>query len=253
MNEELIPYLGGLVSIISSFFGAFASGGSVLILLSSLFILTPYPYISLLATSKVAGAAMVLVSSSVHYKRTRINVNMVSIMTLGGLIGMIVATYLLQVITDESIFERITGLLLIVFGIFFLLSKTKGLTSSERTSFSKQELFEVFLIKILVGFINGFSGGMGMILNSYLILRLRMSFIEATAYTMISGLLVVSTQAAYLVSVTDLNVALLGMVVAGSLLGGYLGTHLQYLKGNRTVKWVVTGMMFVLGTAAFVQ
>lgn len=253
MNEELIPYLGGLVSIVSSFFGAFASGGSVLILLSSLFILTPYPYISLLATSKVAGAAMVLVSSSVHYKRTRINARMVCIMTVGGLIGMIVATYLLQVISNEQIFERITGLLLIVFGLFFLFSRTKGLSSSDRTSFTRKELFEVFLIKILVGFINGFSGGMGMILNSYLILRLRMSFIEATAYTMISGLLVVSVQAAYLVSVSDLNFALLGMVVLGSLLGGYIGTHMQYLKGNRTVKWVITGMMFILGTASFVQ
>lgn len=251
MSEELIPYLGGLISLVSSFFGAFASGGSVLILLGALFVITPYPYITLLATAKVAGAAMVLVSACVHYKRTRINLGMIAVMTMGGLIGMVVATYLLQIITNEKIFEWTLGALLIVFGIYFLFSKQLGLESSERKSFTKKELFEVFCLKIFVGFINGFSGGMGMILNSYLVLRLKMSFIEASAYTMISGLLVVSVQAIYLLTIAEIHLALLIMVLVGSLLGGFVGTQMQYLKGNRTVKWVVTGMMLILGGAAF--
>ncbi|MEK9160219.1 MAG: sulfite exporter TauE/SafE family protein [Patescibacteria group bacterium] len=253
MNEELIPYLGGLVSIISSFFGAFASGGSVLILLSSLFILTPYPYLSLLATAKVAGMAMTFVSSSVHYRKTKVNRAMISVMTVTGFIGMAGATWLIQIYPNEAFFEKMIGVMLLVFAIYLLTSKTKGLDASGRTSFTKRELCEVAGVMVLIGFVNGFSGGMGFILNAYLILRLKMSFIEATAYTMISGFLVVASQAIYLANVVEINRGLLAMVVLGSLLGGYFGTQLQYLKGNRTVKWVVTGMMFILGTAAFVQ
>ena len=253
MNETLLPYVGGVVAILSSFFGAFASGGSVIILLSSLFILSPEPYISLLATAKVAGAAMVLVSSSMHYKRTKVHLPMITVMTVMGLIGMGAATYLVQIYPDETFFERLIGFMLISFGFYFLLAKSKGLNASGRGSFSTKELAEVGLVLLIVSFINGFSGGMGMILTSYLILRMRMSFIEAAAYCMISGLLVVSAQAIYLVNTVQVNFFLLITVVLGSLLGGYFGTKMQYLQGNRTMKWVVTGMMFVLGTAAFVQ
>ena len=80
-----------------------------------------------------------------------------------------------------------------------------------------------------------------------------MSFIEAAAYSMASGLLVNATQAIYLVSTVEVNRGLLVMVVLGSLVGGYFGTKMQYLKGNHAVKWVVTSMMFVLGTVAFIQ
>ncbi len=253
MSEELLPYVGGLVAIVSSFFGAFASGGSVLILLSSLIVLSPYSYLSLLATSKVAAIAMTLMSSSVHYKKNKVNLPLISVMTFTGLIGMAGATYLVQIYPNEVFFERMIGFMLIAFGLYFVLSKNKGLYASGRTSFTSKEISELAFIQLVIGFINGFSGGMGFILNAYLILRLKMSFTEATAYTMMSGVLVVAAQAIYLVNVVTINYGLLFTVVLGSLIGAYFGTHMQYLKGNLTVKWVVTGMMFILGTAAFVQ
>ena len=251
--EETLPYLGGLISIISSFFGAFASGGSVLILLSSLLIISPYPYLVLLATAKVAAVAMTGISSSIHYKRTKVHFPMIAIMTVTSMTGMIVATYLVQLYPDAIFFERMIGVTLVLFGFYLLFSKNKGLTVSGRNTFNKKECLEMGLLLLVLGFFNGFSGGMGFILNAYLILRLKMSFIEATAYAMMSGVLVVAAQAIYLINIVEINGLLLLMVVAGSLIGGYAGTQVQYLKGNRTVKWVVVSMMFILGTTNFLQ
>ena len=163
MDEELLPYLGGLIAIVSSFFGAFASGGSVLILLSSLFLISSDPYISLLATAKVAATAMVLISSFVHHKRTTVNLSMVTVMTIMGLIGMSAATYLVQSHPDTTLFERLSGVMLIGLGFYFLLSKTKGVDSLKRSSFNSKELLEVGILILFFSFINGFSGGMGMI------------------------------------------------------------------------------------------
>ncbi len=253
MNAELLPYLGGVIAIFSSFFGAFASGGSALILMGILILITDDPYISLLATAKVAATAMVLMSSLLHRRRMQVSVSLIAVMTLSGLVGMALATGILQTYSNETLFEAVNGVLLIILAFYLFFSETKGQTHSGRVSFKSKELIEVGAVLLGFSFLNGFSGGMGLILSSYLVLRLRMSFIEATAYTMISGILVNASQAIYLVSTVEVNFPLLFFVVIGSLMGAYWGTKMQYLHGNRTVKWAVTCMMLILGVSSFIH
>jgi len=253
MNPELLPYVGGVLAVLSSFFGAFASGGSSLLLMGSLVLVTSAPYLFLLTLAKVAGAAMIMVSSLLHRKRTRVNASLVVVMTLTGLLGMSLATWLLQSHNNDRFFEYLNGFLLISLGLYLIFSKTKGQSSSGRTFFNTWELLEAGFVLLLFSFLNGFSGGMGFVVNAYLLLRFRMSFIEATAYTMIAGVLVITAQALYLVSTVNVDFKLLSFVVLGSLLGGYLGTKMQYLHGNRTVKWAVICMMLILGLSIFVH
>lgn len=252
MNSAL-PYLIGLIAVISSFFGAFSSGGSSLILLGALFLILDAPYLSLLTISKTAAAVMVFIAAFVHQRKIQVNLKMIGIMTVTGLVGMGFSTYLLQYHLNQDWFENIMAGMLLILGTYFLFAKTRGTHKEHRITFSKKDYMEVAGIFLILSFLNGFAGGMGFIFNAFLVLRLKMNFIEATAYTIISGIVVNGLQAAYLIGISNIPAVFLLFVSLGAVVGGYLGTQLQYIKGSATVKWSVSVMMLILGFATLLR
>lgn len=251
MDADLLLILAGLIAVFSSFVGAFAGGGSSLILLAFLLQLFPESYLSELAVVKVSGFILVLTSSSIHIKKTQLDFTFLWVLTLTGILGTALGTYVLQFYLPEDFLRRFLGVVMLIVVVYLIFSRPLGLTSRGKVPFSFKENVLGGWVSFFFSALNSISGGLGMVMGSYLACVHRISYLEASAYNAVSAILVLGLQAAYLTSQVNLNFPLLSSVILGSIVGSYLGTHSQYLKGNTWIKGAATIVLLVLGINMF--
>ncbi|MEK7085527.1 MAG: hypothetical protein AAB953_00745, partial [Patescibacteria group bacterium] len=72
--------------------------------------------------------------------------------------------------------------------------------------------------------------------------------IRAIAYTMFNYAILSTSQVIYLAITENFDMKLAGAVIIGAIVGGSLGTHLQYLKGSLWVKRAAVVMLLAIGT-----
>lgn len=243
----MIELIGGLAAFFASLAGAFSGGGSALILFPILLIFAPFPYISLLAITKASSAILTLVSGQIHRKKNHLELKLLFVLVVSALIGTTVGTYFVQYHFDETLFTQIMAALLLFAGIYLLVSKSIGIKKIQSKKITINLLIITFFFSFFINIINGFLGGVGILMTIYLASFLRMSFIKAIAHTMAIYGIVNFFHAVYLISIEHVNVLLLLAVLIGSLIGAVLGTNLQYIQGNVWVKRASIVMLFVIG------
>lgn len=240
-------FLTGIASsFVASLAASFAGGGSSLILLPFLLMMAPGSYASLLTTTKVSAATMTLVSAFIHKKKNSVDARLVSLLISTGLIGTAIGTYLVQFHLNQSLFETLLAITLLVAGLYLLFSKTGDKKKSEDF---QMEIFHWIVTGVFcfgINILNGLFGGTGIFMTLFCVLFLRMSFIRAIAYTMSMYVVINTLQTAYLLLTESVELWLSIGVVIGALAGSWIGTHQQYLKGNLWVKRASIVMMLII-------
>jgi uncharacterized membrane protein YfcA len=237
--------IGGLLSILSSLLSGFAGGGGSLVLLSMLLLIFPdSPYLMILAATKVNSALVTATSGLVHYEKQKLNWTLIAIATLTGLLGVALSTYLLQHKIDDAWIITLVPLLLILTGLYLLIKKDIGVNISKEREFNSKTYTEMGIFSFFLSGLNGMIGGLGLLAIPYYVIRLRIPYIKAVAYGMLIGIVIHTLQSGYLIWTEGVDLPLMIGIVFGSMLGAWLGTELQYLKGNRFVKLVSVTVMF---------
>jgi hypothetical protein len=100
-----------------------------------------------------------------------------------------------------------------------------------------------------IGFLNGsLTSGTGLFVTLWLVRWFGLDYKRAVAYTLILvGLFWNGTGAITLGLLGDIQWTWLPALLAGSLLGGYLGAHLAIKKGNRWIKRGFEIITFLVG------
>ena len=247
MSELYIAILGGLAAMLASIIAAFSGGGLSLILFPVLLIIAPYPYISLLAVSKVSAALMSVTSARIHALKSKLDWKFLLFIAGFQLLGTGVGTYLVQYQFNEEFFTKLLGWTVLLTSIYLFFAKKIGLGLEEKRVITKYVYVEAAIFCFTFSILNGIFGGTGIFITIYFIAALRMTFIEAMAYVMPSFAVVNVLQTAYLLTTESVEWKLVGMVIVGSILGAWFGTHLQYLKGNLWIKRAAVIVMFIIG------
>ena len=242
-----INILGAVVALVATMVGTFSGGGSALILFPALLIFAPYGYIELLTVAKVGAAMMTFVAGNIHFKKQKIKKELLFTMILGGLLGTALGTYLIQYQLNEALYKAIMGLFMISSSVYIFLSREKIIDEVQKNKFKTSSLVLIFLAAFSLNILNGIFGGTGIMMSTFLVFVISLSFLEASAYTMISYAVVNTIQAGYLLATQSVPLGLLLFVLSGSIIGSFIGTNLQYLKGNSWVKAAAMLMMFLLG------
>ena len=246
MTTEIL--LSGLFSIFSSFFGTFAGGGSAVLLLSFFLLTAQGSYLLFITLTKVSTLALALVSGNLHRKVTHLDWRLCVWMTLSGGMGVVLSMYLLQQHIDENLLKKVVAVTLLTLCVYQAFFAKKLLHSQRKNAFTLKEVLTTMLVFFLLNIVHGISGGMGFMFVVYSASFLRMSYTQAIAYSMISGIPILLIQTLYLVNLSRPSSALWMLLVAlGSILGAYFGTKFQYLKGDEWVKKASVVMMLVLG------
>ena len=219
----------------ANWFSALSGGGAGLIQFP-LLIFLGLPFGVALATHKVASVALGLGATIRHWKESHLERRFALIILGAGLPGVILgASFILQV--PERWATIALGALTMALGIYSVLKPKLGLEHAPKNR-AGHALFSGALGLFLIGVLNGsITSGTGLFLTMWLIHYFGLDYKRAVAYTLIlCGLFWNGTGAVVLGLLGNIAWDWMPALLAGSLLGGYFGTHFALKKGNRWIK-----------------
>ena len=224
-----------LVSLLANTFSAFSGGGAGLIQFPILIFLG-LTFSMALATHKVASVALGLGAVIRYLSSSNLERRFVLLVLVTGLPGVILGSRLVLFIPDNiAIFSL--GILTGSLGLYSIFKSDLGQNfQAKNRNISGYILGGVTLF--LLGVLNGsLTSGTGLFVTLWLVVWFGMHYQRAVAYTLILvGLFWNGAGAITLGLLTSIRWDWLPALLLGSLLGGYLGSHLAIKHGNKLIK-----------------
>jgi uncharacterized membrane protein YfcA len=239
-SELIISFFAGFIS---SMIGSFAGGGSSLIMMPIIIWGLNAPYGSLLAINKMRGSSMTIASTYVHWTKNNINEKLFWVMIVAAMIGTAIGQLSIDFALENNLINPVIGICLIGTAAYLSIKGNIGTESGRRFAMSKRKYIVSFFAIAAINIINGLVGGTGIFMTVFFVVYLKMSFIRATAHTMLIYSFINSMHAIYLLFTESTSLYLIIAAIIGAWIGSTIGTKFQYLKGN---KWVKTGTVSVM-------
>ncbi|WP_324778592.1 sulfite exporter TauE/SafE family protein [Thiobacillus sedimenti] len=243
MFDQLVLFAASLAA---NFFSALSGGGAGLIQFPMLIFLG-LPFGIALATHKVASVALGLGATLRHLKASHLERRMSLIILGAGLPGVVLgAATILQI--PERAATLALGALTLGLGLYSVLKPRLGMEHAPR-NWHGAGLWGGMAGLFAVGFLNGsITSGTGLFLTVWLIRWFGLDYTRAVAYTLIlCGLVWNGTGALVLGVLGTVAWGWMPALLAGSILGGYLGSHLALRKGNLWIKRAFETVTILIG------
>ena len=222
-------------AVVANFFSAL-SGGGVGLIQFPILIFLGLSFAAALATHKVASVFLGVGAILRHMKASHLE-RRTSLLILGsGIPGVILgASLILKAPEKEALI--MLGLLTISLGIYSIFKPKLGIEHTPK-NWHGAGLWQGMAGLFVVGFLNGsITSGSGLFLTIWLIRHFGMDYKRAIAYTLVlCGFVWNGTGAFVLGLAGDIAWDWLPALIVGSIIGGYLGSHLAIRQGNTLVK-----------------
>jgi uncharacterized membrane protein YfcA len=241
-----------VASLAANFFSALSGGGAGLIQFPMLIFLG-LPFGVALATHKVASVALGLGATLRHLRESHLERRFSLIILGSGLPGVVLgAATILQV--PEKLATLLLGVLTLSLGLYSIFKPRLGMDYAPRNDTGMPLLTGIAGL-FFVGFLNGsITSGTGLFLTLWLIRHFGLDYKRAVAYTLIlCGVVWNGTGALVLGVLGTIAWDWMPALLAGSVIGGYLGSHVAIRKGNLWIKrsfevvTILIGLKLILG------
>ena len=235
-----------LIALTANMLSAFAGGGAGLIQLPILIFLG-LPFSVALATHKLSSVALGIGSTLRHSQEGRLSLKLSLFILLTGLPGVVLGAQSALYIPEKASLILL-GIFTVLIGIYSLNQRELGIIET-KTRFSKNQLLVGGMILFLIGFLNGsLSSGTGLFVTLWLVRWFGMTYTKAIGYTLILvGMFWNGIGAFVLTFNGQTKWTWLPMLLLGSMIGGYLGSHYSLIKGNRLVKSIFEVISISIG------
>ena len=243
MLDQLILFVA---AVAANFFSALSGGGAGLIQFPMLIFLG-LPFGIALATHKVASVALGLGATLRHMKESHLERRFSLIILGAGLPGVVLgAVTILQI--PERAATLALGFLTLSLGVYSVFSPRLGIDHGPKNQHGIALLVGMVGL-FIVGFLNGsITSGTGLFLTIWLIRYFGLDYTRAVAYTLIlCGLVWNGTGALVLGVLGTVAWGWMPALLAGALIGGYLGSHVAIRKGNVWIKRAFEGVTILIG------
>jgi len=224
-----------LASFIANWFSALSGGGAGLIQFPMLIFLG-LPFGIALATHKVASVFLGLGASLRHLRENHLERRFSLVILGAGLPGVVLgASTILHVPERPAILAL--GALTMGLGLYSVFKPKLGLEFAPRNR-EGTGLWTGMAGLFVVGFLNGsITSGTGLFLTLWLIRHFGLDYKRAVAYTLIlCGFFWNGTGAVVLGVLGTVAWSWMPALLVGSIVGGYLGSHVALAKGNAWIK-----------------
>jgi hypothetical protein len=232
LADQLILFVA---SFAANWFSALSGGGAGLIQFPMLIFLG-LPFGVALATHKVASVALGLGATVRHWRESHLERRFSLVILGAGLPGVVLgASVILQV--PAHLAQVTLGLLTMGLGLYSVFRPQLGMEHRPRHR-EGWPLLAGMAGLFVVGFLNGsITSGTGLFLTLWLVRWFGLDYKRAVAYTLVlCGLVWNGTGAVVLGMIGKIAWDWMPALLAGSVLGGYLGTHFALKKGNLWIK-----------------
>lgn len=233
-------------SLAANFLSALSGGGAGLIQFPILIFLG-LPFGVALATHKVASVALGLGATLRHLKTSHLE-RRFSLLILGaGLPGVVLGALVILHVPERAATLALGGLTLGL-GVYSIFSPRLGMEHAPRHRHGAglgAGIAGLFAIGVLNGSI---TSGTGLFLTIWLIRWFGLDYTRAVAYTLVlCGLVWNGVGALVLGTVGTVAWGWMPALLAGSIVGGYLGSHFAIMKGNLWIKRAFETVTILIG------
>ncbi|KAF0191621.1 MAG: hypothetical protein FD165_1690 [Gammaproteobacteria bacterium] len=241
--DQLVLFV---ISLVANIFSAFAGGGAGLIQFPVLIFLG-LPFGIALATHKVASVALGIGATLRHWRASTIERRFALFILAAGLPGVLLGAIVILRIPDRPA-EIALGVLTAALGIYSWLKPGLG-QSHVPAHRDTRGYLGGGLVLFVIGILNGsLTSGTGLFVTLWLVYWFGLDYQRAVAYTLILvGMFWNGLGAVTLGLLGEIKWEWLPALLAGSLLGGYLGAHLAIVKGSGTIKRVFEVITLLIG------
>jgi uncharacterized protein len=235
-----------MTAVVANFFSAL-SGGGVGLIQFPILIFLGLSFAAALATHKVASVFLGVGAILRHMKANQLEQRSSLIILAAGLPGVVLGASLILE-APEKLALMTLGLLTISLGIYSIFKPKLGVDYAPK-NWQGSGLAKGMVGLFVVGFLNGsITSGSGLFLTVWLIRHFGMDYKRAVAYTLVlCGFAWNGTGAIVLGLAGDIAWDWLPALIIGSIIGGYLGTHLAIRQGNRLVKRAFEATTILIG------
>lgn len=230
--EQLLLFL---IALVANIFSAFSGGGAGLVQFPALIFLG-LPFGVALATHKVATVALGIGATARHLREKTLEWPLALFILAVGMPGVVLgAAFILDV---PERWARISlGVLTMSLGVYSLVNRELGLEHRPINRSRRGYLLGgagLFVIGVLNG---SLTSGTGLFCTLWLVRWFGLDYRRAIAYTLVLvGMFWNGAGAVTLGVLGEIKWSWLPALLAGSLLGGYIGAHWAIVKGNLWVK-----------------
>jgi hypothetical protein len=241
--DQLVLFV---ISLVANLFSAFSGGGAGLIQLPALIFLG-LPFVVALATHKVASVALGIGATLRHLREGGLEKSIALFILATGLPGVVVGAHLIVGVSGRAA-ETALGILTAGLGLYSWLNPQLGQNHRVRNR-DRRGLVLGGLGLFFIGALNGsLTSGTGLFVTLWLVRWFGFDYRRAVAYTLVLvGVFWNGTGALTLGFLAEIRWNWLPVLLAGSLLGGYLGAHLAITKGNRWIKRAFEVISLLIG------
>ena len=243
MLDQLILLVASLVA---NFFSALSGGGAGLIQFPMLIFLG-LPFGVALATHKVASVALGLGATLRHLKESHLERRFSLIILGAGLPGVVLGALTILHIPERAATLAL-GVLTLGLGLYSVFKPRLGMEHAPKNQ-QGRALVGGMAGLFVVGFLNGsITSGTGLFLTIWLIRYFGLDYTRAVAYTLIlCGLIWNGTGALVLGVIGTVAWGWMPALLVGSIVGGYVGSHLAIRKGNLWIKRSFEAVTILIG------
>ena len=223
------------MSLVANTFSAFSGGGAGLIQFPVLIFLG-LSFTVALATHKVASVALGLGAVLRYLANIQLERKFIVVMLLAGVPGVIVGGNIILLVPEQWAILSL-GVLTGSLGMYSIFKPSLGQQYKPKNRDNVGYLLGACML-FLIGILNGsLTSGTGLFVTIWLVVWFGMDYQRAVAYTLILvGLFWNGAGAITLGLLAAIHWQWLPALLIGSLLGGYLGSHLAIKHGNRWIK-----------------
>ena len=242
-TEHLVLFL---IAVVANWFSALAGGGAGLIQLPIL-IFMGLPFSLALATHKIATVALGLGATMRHLREGHLDKLILLVIFLAGAPGVVLgALFILDVNGRHA--EIALGILTLMLSLYSWFRPELGLSTSEK----HRDVIGLAIGALglfIIGFANGaLSAGSGLFVTLWLVYWFGLEYKLAVAQTLVAvGLGWNGTGAVTMGAVAEVKWDWIPALIAGSLVGGYLGAHTSIQSGNLLIKRLYEVITLLVG------
>ncbi|MHB8453440.1 MAG: sulfite exporter TauE/SafE family protein [Acidiferrobacterales bacterium] len=234
------------IALAANGFAAFAGGGAGLLQFPALIFLG-LPFAVALATHKVATVALGVGATLRHMRERSLDWRFSLFILAAGMPGVVLGAAVILHI-PARVAEMLLGALTLGLGVYSVINRRLGQEYSPRNR-GTHGLVTGGLVLFVIGFLNGsLTSGTGLFCTLWLVRWFGLDYRRAVAYTLVLvGVFWNGAGAFTLGALGEIRWAWVPALIAGSLLGGFLGTHFAIASGNRWIKRAFETVTIVIG------
>ncbi len=200
-----------------------------------------------LATHKIASVALGLGAVARYLKEDLIQRKLALLMLVSGLPGVIIGGFIIVQIPD-NVARMALGILTIMLGIYSIFSSKLGMVYQAKHMHGSSFIVGGVVL-FFTGILNGsLTSGTGLFVTLFLIRWFGLDYKHAVAYTLVMvGVFWNGAGAVTVGLLSDIQWSWLIALLLGSFIGGYIGSHLAIVKGNKLIKRTYEIITVIIG------